>query len=66
MTQTEEPRTGRGAAAPAPARADGTAGPAASDVLPDRAHRRAAWRLLFEETMHNRGAVVTGVSAGLA
>jgi len=66
VTQTQEPRTRRGSAAPAPTGLDEAAGPAAAEVLPDRAHRRAAWRLLFEETMHNRGAVVTGVAAGLA
>ena len=66
MTQTRESRTRRGTAAPADAGLGEAGGPAAADLLPDRAHRRAAWRLLFEETMHNRAAVVTGVAAGLA
>lgn len=67
MTQTQERRTDRGSAAPdnRPTGEGSQEEAQERDYVPEGIGRREAWKLLFEETMHNRAGVVSGVSAGL-
>ena len=65
MTQTQDPRTERDADAPGDEPREQSEPAEAPEYVPENIPRKDAWRLLFEETMHNRSAVITGVSAGL-
>lgn len=66
MTQTQEPKTDKSADASGSAPGGSAGSEGVATGVPEGISRREAWRLLVEETMHNRSAMVIGVSAGLA